>query len=168
MNYYCRNNFIDADRKYKKALRYVDWITMKKTNCNPENLKVMKINSLLNLAAVRLKKHKYKDVIDICNQVSWKNFVQYICFYIVYYSYLLFINLKFQVLALDKNNGKALYRRAQGKLGLKDYDSALTDLNNALNYCPNDRNIQSKIEMTKKDKLKYLRIEREVCSKIFQ
>lgn len=74
----------------------------------------------------------------------------------------------FQVLVLDKNNSKALYRRAQGKLGLKEYDSALTDLNNALNYCPNDRNIQSKIDTTKKDKLKYLKIEREVCSKIFQ
>lgn len=74
----------------------------------------------------------------------------------------------FQVLALDEKNGKALYRRAQGKLGLKDYDGAILDLNNALNVCPHDKNVQSKLQLVKKHKLTYLKLEKETCAKIFQ
>lgn len=100
----------------------------------------MKVSSLLNLAAVRLKKGKYKDVIDLCDQV----------------------------LAIETCNGKALYRRAQGRMAMKDYDGAIKDLNKALNVCPNDKNIQTKLEMVKKQKLEYLKLEKQTFSKIFQ
>lgn len=103
-------------------------------------IKNIKISSLLNLAAVRLKKGKYKDVIDLCDQV----------------------------LTIDINNGKALYRRAQAKMAMKDYDGAIKDLTNALDVCPNDKHVQSKLEMVKKQKLEYLKLEKQTFSKIFQ
>lgn len=70
-NYYFRkNNFTDSDRKYRKALRYIDWFLAGPRHDSVDNIKNIKINSLLNLAIVRLKKNKYRDAIDICNQVS--------------------------------------------------------------------------------------------------
>lgn len=67
--YFRKRNYTDSDRKYKKALRYIDWLISNKRACNISNINNMKVNSLLNLAAVRLKKNKLKDVIEICNQV---------------------------------------------------------------------------------------------------
>lgn len=131
---------MDSDRKYKKALRYIDWLIGSNKDYNTANIRNMKISSLLNLAAVRLKKGKYKDVVDVCDQV----------------------------LTIDEKNGKALYRRAQGKMGIKDYDGAILDLSKALDICPNDKNIQTKLEMVKKQKLEYLKLEKQTFSKIFQ
>lgn len=138
--YYHKTNYIDSDRKYKKALRYIDWLITSEKNYNNTNIKNMKISSLLNLAAVRLKKTKYKDVIDLCDQV----------------------------LVIDAYNAKALYRRAQAKMAIKDYDGAIKDLTKALDVCPNDKNVQTKLEMVKKQKLEYLKLEKQTFSKIFQ
>lgn len=138
--YYRRSNYTDSDRKYKKALRYIDWLMATKKGYNVTKINDIKISSLLNLAAVRLKKGKYKDVIDICDQV----------------------------LMIEEGNGKALYRRAQGKMGLKEYDEAIKDLTRALDVFPNDKNVQTKLEMVKKQKLDYLKIEKQTFAKIFQ
>lgn len=138
--YYHKTNYVDSDRKYKKALRYIDWLISSQKKYDTANIKSMKISSLLNLAAVRLKKGKHKDVVDICDQV----------------------------LAIDNRNGKALYRRAQGKMGTKDYDGAIKDLSKALDICPNDKHVQTKLEMVKKQKLEYLKLEKQTFSKIFQ
>lgn len=70
-------------------------------------------------------------------------------------------------MAVDERNGKAFYRRGQAKLGLKDYDGAMNDLTNALNIFPNDKNVQSKLEIAKKYKMNYLKLERKAFSKIF-
>lgn len=138
--YYHKMNYVDSDRKYKKALRYIDWLIGSQKDYNATSIKNMKVSSLLNLAAVRLKKGKYKDVVDICDQV----------------------------LVIEECNGKALYRRAQGKMGMKDYDGAIKDLNDALDICPNDKNVQTKLEMVKKQKLEYLKLEKQTFAKIFQ
>ncbi|KAF5289118.1 hypothetical protein FQA39_LY15220 [Lamprigera yunnana] len=100
-NYYFKqHNYIDSDRKYKKSLRYIDYLLTTGKDFNSKRLQNMKVSSLLNLAAVRLKKGRFQDANLYCDQV----------------------------LLMDSHNGKAYYRRAQARVGLKDYDKALTDL----------------------------------------
>lgn len=79
--YFRKKNYTDSDRKYKKALRYIDWLISNKRACNISNINSMKINSLLNLAAVRLKKNKLKDVVEICSQVRKSSFDFAFCVY---------------------------------------------------------------------------------------
>lgn len=64
--------YSDASRKYKKALRYYDWI-MKLEDLPDEpdeSFKRQKIALLLNLTAVKLKEFKYKEALEICNKVK--------------------------------------------------------------------------------------------------
>lgn len=69
-NYYFKNNaLVDSDRKYKKALRYINWFINKNSNCNFDKLRSMKIKALLNMATVRLKRQKYDDVVSLCTEV---------------------------------------------------------------------------------------------------
>lgn len=67
--YFKKHNYNDSDRKYRKALRYIDYLYTKGCNFDRKLVEEMKINSLLNLAAVRLKKKKYQDANLYCEQV---------------------------------------------------------------------------------------------------
>ncbi|RZB40848.1 peptidyl-prolyl cis-trans isomerase D, partial [Asbolus verrucosus] len=140
-NYFFKeNNYVDSERKYIKALRYIDWFIGLNRTQNRDRVEELRINSLLNLAAVRLKRNKYKEVVDLCSQVITK----------------------------DPNNGKAFYRRAQAKLALRDYDKALTDLHIAIGLHPNDNNIQAVLNMAKKKKLNYLKKEKQFYGNLFK
>ncbi|XP_044253889.1 peptidyl-prolyl cis-trans isomerase D isoform X1 [Tribolium madens] len=139
-HFFKQSNYVDSERKYIKALRYIDWYLGLKENKNIKNIEDLKMNSLLNLAAVRLKRHKYKEVIDLCSQVILK----------------------------EPKNGKAFYRRGQAKLALKDYDKAIKDLNVAINLHPNDNNIQAVLNVAKKKKLSYLKRERQFYGNFFK
>ncbi|KAF5296690.1 hypothetical protein FQR65_LT19803 [Abscondita terminalis] len=108
-------------RKYRKSLRYIDYFLSTGKGFNSKLVQNMKVSSLLNLAAVRLKKCKYQDANLYCDQA----------------------------LTIDTENGKAFYRRAQARIGLKDYDKALVDLKTALKLCPNDKLIQNEQKMSK-------------------
>lgn len=74
--YFSKKNFVDAGRKYKKALRYYHWMCQQKDM--PDTIYVslidLKTVLLLNLAAVYLKRKEYHIVIDLCNKVG-KHFV---------------------------------------------------------------------------------------------
>lgn len=71
-NYFFKeNNYIDSERKYIKALRYIDWYLGLNKNKNIKEVEELRINSMLNLAAVQLKRHKHKEVISLCNQVIY-------------------------------------------------------------------------------------------------
>ncbi|CAH0561257.1 unnamed protein product [Brassicogethes aeneus] len=139
-HFFYKSNFTDSERKYKKALRYIDWYLLEsdgKSNCDLEKTK---LTLLLNLATVKQKMRKYKEVVQLCSQV----------------------------IESHPGNGKAYYRRAQARLGSKDYDKALDDLNTAITLHPNDKNIQDFLELTKKTKLVYLKQEKKVFSRLFQ
>ncbi|XP_018564860.1 peptidyl-prolyl cis-trans isomerase D [Anoplophora glabripennis] len=139
-NYFYKNhNYIDSERKYVKTLRYIDWYICHKK----ENSKLMedtRTYSLLNLAAVKLKREKYKDVLELCSQVLKK----------------------------DPHCVKAYYRRGHARLCLKDYDKALDDLQTAVSYHPKDKNILQLLKVVKERKLVYLRKEKRAFSKLFQ
>jgi len=71
-DYFAKQNYVDAGRKYKKALRYYVWMN-KQQNMSDTfyvSLVNLRLILLLNLAAVRLKQKEYSKVIDLCNKVS--------------------------------------------------------------------------------------------------
>ncbi|CAH1371438.1 unnamed protein product [Tenebrio molitor] len=140
-NYFFKeNNYIDSERKYIKALRYIDWFIGLDKSKNKNAVEELRMNSLLNLAAARLKRNKNSEVIDLCSEVIRK----------------------------DSNNAKAFYRRAQARLALKDYDKALNDLSVATSLLPNDNNIQAVLSMAKKKKLSYLKREKQFYGNLFK
>lgn len=76
--FFYKNNYVDSERKYKKALRYIDWfLASENDKADLEHVEELRINSLLNLAAVRLKRNKFKQVLDLCTQVNnvWRRYI---------------------------------------------------------------------------------------------
>jgi peptidyl-prolyl isomerase D len=63
---------------------------------------------------------------------------------------------------------KALYRRAQAKRGLYEYDAALRDLRKAYSLCRSDKMIHREICSLKKLMMDYLALEKITCGKMFQ
>lgn len=141
-HYFFQKNYVDADRKYKKALRYYNWMTKKTNVPNSLNKSVASIQVaiLLNRAAVNLKKKNYREALDLCTEV----------------------------LQLDKENSKALFRRSQAQMGLNEYDLSLVDLKKALSKSPNDKIILIEMEKLKEIKSSYLKIEKASCQRMFK
>jgi len=71
-DYFAKQNYVDAGRKYKKALRYYVWMNKQQNMSDTfyASLVDLRLILLLNLAAVRLKQKEYSEVIDLCNKVS--------------------------------------------------------------------------------------------------
>ncbi|KAJ8919566.1 hypothetical protein NQ315_002188 [Exocentrus adspersus] len=136
--FYEHKNYVDSERKYVKTLRYIDWYLCQKGD-KSKQIENMRMLSMLNLAAVKLKREKYKEALELCNQILTK----------------------------DPKCAKAFYRRAHARFRLKDYDKALDDLQAATNYFPNDKNILNLLKTVKSTKLIYLRKEKKAFSKLF-
>ncbi|KAK2584640.1 hypothetical protein KPH14_006988 [Odynerus spinipes] len=141
-SYFSKKNYVDAGRKYKKALRYYEWMTKLKDvpDTLDDSMMDLKMTTLLNLAAVQLKKKDYRSTIKLCNEV----------------------------LEIDGANSKALFRRGQAHFGLNDYDSSMTDLKQALVECPNNKDILQEIEKVKKVINSYLAVEKATCQRMFK
>nr|XP_012138417.1 PREDICTED: peptidyl-prolyl cis-trans isomerase D isoform X5 [Megachile rotundata] len=141
-HYFLKKHYVDAGRKYKKALRYYKW--MMKTVDVPDHSDTLIMNTkvaiLLNLAAVKLKEKNYRDVLKLCTEV----------------------------LQLNKNNSKALFRRSQAYMGLNEYDLGLADLKQALLESPNNKDILQEMDKVKTVMKKYLAIERASCQRMFK
>ncbi|KAG5883924.1 hypothetical protein JTB14_032147 [Gonioctena quinquepunctata] len=137
-HFFNKNDYINSERKYKKCLRYMDWSVLKKIEIG--NIKESRNILVMNLSAVKLRLHKYKEVVELCNEV----------------------------LKMDDVQVKALYRRAQARLALMDYDKALDDITSASRLLPQDKNILKVLKETKKHKSMYLKKERKFYSKIFR
>ncbi|XP_070150287.1 peptidyl-prolyl cis-trans isomerase D isoform X1 [Polyergus mexicanus] len=139
--YFSKKNFVDAGRKYKKALRYYLWMCQQKDMPDTIYVSLVELKSilLLNLAAVYLKQKKYREVIDLCNKV----------------------------LETDNTNGKALFRRGQAYTSLNEYKLGIADLERALEMYPNDKDITREIKKVKKMDKSYLDFEKAICQKMF-
>ncbi|KAF4530087.1 hypothetical protein B566_EDAN001343, partial [Ephemera danica] len=139
--YFSKNEFENADQKYRKALRYVEWYN---TSQPPEkkNGSVEKLRTIcqLNLAACKLKARLYREALNICDQV----------------------------LQREPGNAKAFYRRGQAQYGLNDYELALKDLKKAKQLKPCDTSIIKQIKQVKTAKARYLVQEKIQCSKMFK
>lgn len=74
-NYYFKHSDYQlSERKYKKALRYINWYINANKECNSSKVFSIKINTLLNMATVKLKRQKYAAVISICTDVGFLSF----------------------------------------------------------------------------------------------
>lgn len=72
-----------------------------------------------------------------------------------------------QVLVLDDVNTKALYRRAQAYIQMKDYEEANDDLKAALKISPDDRAVQKELHNVKQLVAAKKKRDKEVYSKLF-
>ncbi|KYN34857.1 Peptidyl-prolyl cis-trans isomerase D [Trachymyrmex septentrionalis] len=141
-SYFTKQNYVDANRKYRKALRYYDWMNKQKNMSDTfyASLVDLKLTLLLNLAAVRLKQEEYRKAIDLCNEV----------------------------LETDNINSKALFRRAQAYTSLNEYPLALKDLHQASDLCPDTRTLISKeIKKVKEMGKVYLELEKTTYQRMF-
>ncbi|XP_061048639.1 peptidyl-prolyl cis-trans isomerase D isoform X1 [Eubalaena glacialis] len=90
-------NWEMAIKKYTKVLRYVEGSKAAAENAGGAKLQPVALSCLLNIGACKLKLSDWQGAVDSC----------------------------LEALEIDPANTKALYRRAQGWQGLKEYDQAL-------------------------------------------
>ncbi|XP_066599573.1 peptidyl-prolyl cis-trans isomerase D [Prorops nasuta] len=139
--YFMKGNYNEANRKYKKALRYYYWMLKLENLPNNPNDYIKNYHTLLlNLAAVKLKMNDFRETLNLCNEV----------------------------LEAEKTNSKALFRRGQANMGLNEYELCLIDLKNALCESPNNKDILREIEKVKKIMNSYLVIEKAACARMFK
>ncbi|KAF6197488.1 hypothetical protein GE061_020154 [Apolygus lucorum] len=136
--FFRKADYPNANRKYKKALRYIEWYS--KTRPSKMNMNSLKVACLSNFAAVSLKCGEYKLAHELCNQV----------------------------LSIDHQNTKALFRRAQANKNLSNYDQALCDLKKALVHLPNNKSILSEINVVRKLISDYKMLEKKRCLKMMK
>lgn len=136
-----KKKYTTAEKKYKKALRYYEWMMkMDEVSKSGKEMKELQVIILVNLATVKLYQSKYRDCLHFCDKV----------------------------LALDKNNSKALFRRGQAYMGLNEYELGLADLRNASQGNPKNKNILKEIEKVKKVMQSYLVLEKARCKRMFK
>ncbi|CAG5102164.1 Similar to Ppid: Peptidyl-prolyl cis-trans isomerase D (Mus musculus) [Cotesia congregata] len=140
-HYYGKKNYTTAERKYKKALGYYNWLTK---NNIPEELKLIlssiRISIMLNQSATKLKLLKYREALDLCNFV----------------------------LSEDKTNTKALFRRSQAYIGLNDYETGLADLKQLQCIDPDNPEISREIDKVNKSITSYLNHEKQTFKRMFR
>ncbi|KAI4498680.1 hypothetical protein M0802_006147 [Mischocyttarus mexicanus] len=141
-HYFSKKNYVDAGRKYKKALRYYDWMIKIKNvpDTMEDSITDLKVTIMLNFAAVQLKKKDYRSAVKLCNEV----------------------------LEIDKSSSKAYFRRGQAHMGLNEYDIGLMDLKHALAESPNNKDILKEIEKVKKVMNSYLVVEKATFQRMFK
>ncbi|EDL90962.1 rCG63199, partial [Rattus norvegicus] len=132
-------NWEMAIKKYAKVLRYLDSSRAVIEKADVSRLQPIALSCVLNIGACKLKMSNWQGAIDSC----------------------------LEALEMDPSNTKALYRKAQGWQGLKEYDQALADLKKAQEIAPGDKAIQAELlkvkQMIKAQKDK----EKAVYAKMF-
>ncbi|PNY10003.1 peptidyl-prolyl cis-trans isomerase fkbp62-like protein, partial [Trifolium pratense] len=102
-----------ASKRYEKAVKYIEYDSSFSDE-EKKLSKTLKIASLLNNAACKLKLKEYKDAEKLCTKV----------------------------LDIESTNVKALYRRAQASIQLTDLDLAEIDIKKALEVDPDNREVK--------------------------
>ncbi|XP_030721607.1 peptidyl-prolyl cis-trans isomerase D isoform X1 [Globicephala melas] len=110
-------NWEMAIKKYTKVLRYVEGSKAATENAGRAKLQPVTLSCLLNIGACKLKLSDWQGAVDSC----------------------------LEALEIDPANTKALYRRAQGWQGLKEYDQALADLKKAQEIAPEDKDTAERL-----------------------
>ncbi|XP_066429682.1 peptidyl-prolyl cis-trans isomerase D [Eleutherodactylus coqui] len=138
-NLFKAQNWDMAIKKYNKALRYVESCKDVTGDDNIAKLNPIAVSCNLNIAACKLKVSDFRAAIESCHEA----------------------------LEIDPSNTKALYRRAQGWQGLKDYEQALEDLKKAHELAPEDKAIGSEILRVKQRIKEQKEKEKAVYAKMF-
>ncbi|KAM9331347.1 peptidyl-prolyl cis-trans isomerase D [Gastrophryne carolinensis] len=132
-------NWEMAIKKYNKALRYVESCKDITGDDNIAKLNPIVVSCNLNVAACKLKTSDFRAAIQSCHEA----------------------------LEIDASNTKALYRRAQGWQGLKDYEQALEDLKTAHELAPEDKAVSNEILRVKQKIKEQKEKEKAVYAKMF-
>ncbi|OSS51352.1 hypothetical protein B5807_03895 [Epicoccum nigrum] len=115
--------------KYQKSLRYLHEYPAPQDN-DPvdlwKNLQALKITVYSNLALLQNKTSQYVEAVESATKA-----------------------LDIEGIT-EKDLAKAYFRRAQAKVGKKNEDEALADLNEAIKYAPGDAAIVKELETVKK------------------
>lgn len=144
--------YAEACRKYKKSVRYFNFFEDKllaslRSQMDDEQVAeklapfhALNIATCLNIAASELELSGFANAKNACDEV----------------------------LLNDKLNAKAFYRRGQAHIGLKNYDDALVDLEQASRLLPNDKNIAAKLQQAKEIWRNYEDQQRDVYKNLFK
>ncbi|XP_041047998.1 peptidyl-prolyl cis-trans isomerase D [Carcharodon carcharias] len=144
-NFFKAQNWIMADKKYTKALRYTATLRDEIDDESTEKLDSVKslesilLSCNLNIAACKLKLSDWNAAIESCDEA----------------------------LEINQSNTKALYRRAQAWQAKKDYDQALDDLKKAQEITPEDKAISNEILRVKQKKKEQKEKEKATYAKMF-
>ncbi|XP_068719811.1 peptidyl-prolyl cis-trans isomerase D-like [Montipora capricornis] len=144
-----------AKKKYTKTLRYLQHIESdddtessdgedekskdEKPAGSEEKIKALSISCYLNRAACKGKLGDHSGTVADCKEV----------------------------LDLDANNVKALFRRGQANTNMKDFQQAMSDLQAASKLAPNDKSIRNEIARLKKLMEEKRSKDKQVYSKLF-
>jgi len=136
-DYFKKQQYDIAKIKYEKCLRYLEDEHPSEEEKN--HILSIKLLILTNLALCNLKLGKNIDVVRDTTTV----------------------------LSHEKHNVKALYRRAQANLKLKEFELALDDLNAAQNLEPNNHEITAEIARVHKSSADYIKRQQEAYKGMF-
>ncbi|KAL1460194.1 hypothetical protein WDU94_012129 [Cyamophila willieti] len=139
-DYFKNNQLHNAQRKYKKALRYIQWYNGSQSFLQQKHFSGSFTATLLNLAAVQLKFREYKNAVHLCDEV----------------------------LSLEPNNVKALFRRGRAQVSRSNYEFGLQDFEQALKLLPNDPQILREIVGVKKRIQQHLDVEKITYARMFR
>lgn len=171
---FAENDYVNSNRKYKKFVRYYNFFTEKlaanqlmKATAKKENaaLEELYMKIQLNIAAVELKLEHFSYARNACDEVCHcettrpKEVVSKKMF---------FLQFRFQVLKNNPNCAKALFRRGQAEVEMKNYDEALQNLGAALRLIPNNKNIIEELERAKKEWKDYHKLQQIAYKDLFK
>lgn len=145
-----------AKNKYTKTLRYLNQSDsdgettssdeevekaekVKKENIQEEKIQSLTISCLLNRAFCQIKLGDHAGAVADCNKV----------------------------LDVDDKNVKALYRKGQAYMNMKDFDQAMVGFQAAAKLEPNDKSIKNEMARLKKLMEEHRNKEKQIYSKMF-
>ncbi|KAK6526292.1 peptidyl-prolyl cis-trans isomerase cpr6 [Orbilia ellipsospora] len=137
-----------AVEKYQKALRYISgYVTMNQEDGTPEQIKEMhtlRFSLHSNSALLQNKQKAFKDAEDSATKA-----------------------IEVEDLS-DSEKGKGYYRRATARLGLKNEQGALEDLEEAINYVPSDGAVKRDLDALKAKQTARAQKERDAYKNMFK
>ncbi|GFS41653.1 peptidyl-prolyl cis-trans isomerase D [Trichonephila inaurata madagascariensis] len=140
-SFFRKEDFITANMKYKKALRYLNKLheVNEVDEVLEKRLNALVLPCILNSAACKLKLKLYDRALEDCDEA----------------------------LDIEAKNPKALYRRGQAFHGKGDYERSLADLHQALRLAPNDRSVIAELAAVRGEMQAYKAKERKAYAKFF-
>ncbi|KAK8787714.1 cyclophilin 40 isoform X3 [Amblyomma americanum] len=140
-HYFRKEEYVSANAKYKKALRYLNRLheVNELSKEQESKIAVVVLPCILNSAASKLKLKRYHQALDDCDEA----------------------------LDLEPRHPKALFRRGQAFHGMRDYEKSMANLQQALSLSPNNKAILSEIAAVKGEMQAYKAKERKAYAKLF-